>query len=79
MRIIELDRINALARKARAEGLSEAELAERDALRQVYLRQVRGQMTNTLANVTVLDPEGTDVTPLKLRADQWAGTMQVNA
>ncbi|AUZ06150.1 MULTISPECIES: DUF896 domain-containing protein [Vitreoscilla] len=78
MRIIELDRINTLARKARAEGLSAAELAERDALRQTYLRQVRGQMTNTLANVTVLDPEGTDVTPLKLRAHQWAGTMQVN-
>ena len=77
MRIIELDRINELAAKARQMGLSAAETAERASLREIYLRKMRGQMTNTLAKVTVLDPNGTDVTPLKLRAHQWAGNMQV--
>ena len=79
MRIIELDRINVLARKAREEGLSVAEQAERQALREVYLKKIKGQMTNTLSQVTVIDPEGNDVTPLKLRAHQWAGNMQVEA
>ena len=76
MRIIELDRINELAAKARHMGLSAAETAERASLRQTYLHKMRGQMTNTLAKVTVLDPNGTDVTPLKLRAPQWSGNMQ---
>lgn len=77
MRITEIDRINELARKARTEGLSAAERSERASLRNTYLQKVRGQMTNTLSQVTVLDPEGSDVTPLKLRAHQLAGNMQV--
>ena len=77
MRIQELDRINQLAQKAQKMGLSSAEHAERTALRDTYLRKVRGQMTNTLSQVTVIDPAGNDVTPLKLRAHQWAGNMQV--
>ena len=76
MRIQELDRINELAQIARNVGLSAAEAAERASLRQTYLRKMRGQLTNTLAKVTVLDPEGTDVTPLTLRAHQWSGNMQ---
>ncbi|MBP9540988.1 MAG: DUF896 domain-containing protein, partial [Vitreoscilla sp.] len=74
--MIELDRINELAAKARHMGLNAAETAERASLRQTYLHKMRGQMTNTLAKVTVLDPNGTDVTPLKLRAHQWSGNMQ---
>jgi uncharacterized protein YnzC (UPF0291/DUF896 family) len=77
MRIAELDRINELARKAKSVGLSEAELAERAALRQAYLHQVCGQMKNILSTVTVVDPEGNDVTPAKLREAQ-AGNMQVH-
>ncbi|MDD2183818.1 DUF896 domain-containing protein [Kingella sp. SNUBH-2017] len=73
MRINELDRINELARKAKTTALSEAEIAERNALRQAYLRQVRGQMNNILSTVTVIDPEGRDVTPMKLRDAQAAG------
>ena len=73
MRINELDRINELARKAKTTALSEAEIAERNALRQAYLRQVRGQMYNILSTVTVIDPEGRDVTPMKLRDAQAAG------
>lgn len=76
MRIAELDRINELARKAKSVGLTDAELAERDVLRQAYVKQVLGQMTNILSTVSVLDSEGNDVTPAKLREAQAAG-MQV--
>lgn len=75
MRILELDRINELARKARNTALSAAELAERDALRQRYLRAIRGQMNNILSTVSVLDPLGNDVTPEKLRQAQRNGMM----
>ena len=76
MRIEELNRINELARKAKAEGLSEAELAERDVLRKAYIGKVCGQVTNMLSTVTIVDPEGADITPAKLREAQAAG-MQV--
>lgn len=70
MRIVELDRINELARKARLYQLSDAEQQERKLLRQAYLRAITGQMNNMLATVTVVDSEGTDVTPQALRSAQ---------
>lgn len=73
MRIVELDRINELARKAKNVGLSGDEIAERAVLRQAYLSQIRGQVTNILSTVTVMDTEGNDVTPAKLREMQAAG------
>lgn len=73
MRIVELDRINELARKAKNVGLSGDEIAERAVLRQAYLSQIRGQVTNILSTVTVVDTEGNDVTPAKLREMQAAG------
>lgn len=76
MRILELDRINELARKAKVTALSEAELNERSALRQRYLATIRGQLTNILSTVSVVDPDGNDVTPTKLREAQRSG-MQV--
>ncbi|EGV36827.1 DUF896 domain-containing protein [Neisseria weaveri] len=73
MRIEELNRINELARKAKTEGLTHEESAERTRLRQAYIRKVCGQLTNMLSTVTVIDTEGNDVTPAKLRAAQAAG------
>ena len=70
MRIVELDRINELARKARLYQLSDAEQQERKLLRQAYIRAITGQMNNMLATVTVVDSEGTDVTPQALRSAQ---------
>ena len=70
MRIPQLDRINELANKANIVGLTEAEQAERVLLRQVYVRAVTGQMHNMLATLTVVDPEGNDVTPKALRLAQ---------
>ena len=37
----KIARINALARKAKAEGLSPEEIAERDALRKEYIADVK--------------------------------------
>lgn len=77
MRIPELDRINALARKAKTQGLNEAEMAERDMLRRAYIAQVTGQVNNMMAVMTVVDENGNDVTPNKLRSAQARGMMQM--
>ena len=73
MRILELDRLNELARTAKTRALTAEELAERDILRQSYIQAVTGQLKAHLASVTVIDPDGRDVTPSKLRDAQAAG------
>lgn len=70
MRIAELDRINQLAQKAKTTPLSTAEQQEREQLRQSYLAQIRAQFHSTLSVLTVMDSEGNDVTPAKLRYAQ---------
>ncbi len=66
-----LDRINELARKAKtAEGLTDAEKSEQKELRKEYIKQFRGTLDDILLNSTVYDPEGTDVTPEKLKKAQ---------
>ena len=62
----KIDRINALARKAKAEGLTEAELLERDALRREYVAAVRRSLTAHLDNTYVVDEQGNK---RKLRQD----------
>lgn len=53
-----IDRINELARKAKAEGLTEAEIVERDKLRKEYVAAVRANLTAQLDNTYVQDPQG---------------------
>ena len=60
-----LDRINELAKKQREKGLTNAEMVEQTVLQQDYLREIRGQVLNTISGITVLDPLGNDVTPDK--------------
>jgi len=55
----KIDRINALARKAKTAGLTPEELAERDALRKEYLADVRASLLNELEHTTVIEPDGT--------------------
>ncbi|KIL47818.1 DUF896 domain-containing protein [Jeotgalibacillus campisalis] len=63
----KLTRINQLSNKAKKEMLSEEELAEQKKLRQEYLKAFRGTMKDTIENVKVIDPEGKDVTPQKVK------------
>ena len=54
----KIDRINELARKAKAEGLTEAELAERAVLRREYINSVVGNLQGHLDNVYFVDEAG---------------------
>lgn len=66
----KLERINALAKKAKTEGLSEVEKTEQQALRQEYLQTFRSGMRNHIEGLKFIDPEGSDVTPEKLKQIQ---------
>ncbi|MCQ6276287.1 DUF896 domain-containing protein [Bacillus sp. V3B] len=63
----KLARINELAKKAKTTGLTELEAKEQSKLRGEYLQTFRSSMLNTLKSVSVIDPEGNDVTPEKLK------------
>ena len=60
----KIDRINALARKAKTEGLTPEETAERDALRREYIDSVTGNLRVQLDNTVIQHPNGRR-TPLK--------------
>ena len=51
-------RINQLAAKAKAEGLNEEELAERDKLRRIYIDAMKASLTGHLENTTIVYPDG---------------------
>lgn len=55
----KIDRINALAKKAKAEGLTPAEEAERKALREEYIAAFRSSLKSQLDNTVILKPDGT--------------------
>ena len=55
----KIDRINALAAKAKAEGLTTEELAEQKALREEYLTEYRRALRGQLDATVVLRPDGT--------------------
>ena len=52
-------RINELARKNKAEGLTPEELAERDKLRRIYIDNVTGNLKGQLDNTYIVRPDGT--------------------
>lgn len=53
----KLDRINELAKKNKNEGLTKAELEERDVLRKEYLENFRAHFRSRLDSVKVVSPE----------------------
>ena len=53
-----LVRINELAKKAKENGLTVEEQAERDELRAKYIKQFRASMTGILDNTYVQYPDG---------------------
>lgn len=60
-------RINELAKKKKTTGLTHEEAKEQSKLRAKYLETFRSQMMNTIQSVKIVDPEGNDVTPEKLK------------
>ncbi|RRK11199.1 DUF896 domain-containing protein [Lactiplantibacillus garii] len=65
-----LDRINELAHKAKAEGLTELEEIERKDLRQKYLKEFRAGFRQQVESLQVFDKQGNEVTPEKVRRVQ---------
>ncbi|WOV85362.1 DUF896 domain-containing protein [Sporosarcina jeotgali] len=66
----KINRINELAKKAKTSGLSIEEAKEQSQLRSEYLKTFRSTMRDTIENVKVLDPDGNDVTPEKVKDAQ---------
>ena len=54
-----IERINALAKKAKVEGLTDEETAERDKLRRIYIDSVKASLTGQLENTYIVYPDGT--------------------
>ena len=54
----KLARINELARKAKAEGLTSAETKERDVLRREYIEAVRANLRGPLNNINIQELDG---------------------
>lgn len=57
----KIDRINALAKKAKAIGLTERETAERDALRKEYLADMRAAFKQQLDSTYVQTADGAKI------------------
>ena len=51
-------RINALAAKNKAEGLTPEELEERAKLRRIYIDSVKANLVGHLENTTIVHPDG---------------------
>ena len=52
-------RINALAKKAKTEGLTPDETIERDKLRRIYIDSVKASLVGQLDNTYIVRPDGT--------------------
>lgn len=57
----KIERINALAKKAKAIGLTERETAERDALRKEYLADMRAAFKQQLDSTYVQTADGAKI------------------
>ena len=63
----KIARINELSMKKKQGTLTEAEAKEQTALRKEYLDTFRNSFRDTITNVQVLDENGNDVTPEKVK------------
>ncbi len=54
----EIDRINELYRKSKAEGLTEEEKNEQAILRKRFIADVKGNLTSQLNNIDMVSADG---------------------
>ena len=54
---IKIDRINELAHKSKAEGLTEEEKAEQHDLRQEFLAEIRADVKAQLESIEIVDDD----------------------
>lgn len=66
----KIDRINELAKKKKTVGLTELEQAEQAELRKEYIEGYKRSLHHHIAGIKLVDEEGNDVTPEKLRQIQ---------
>ncbi|MBF8807984.1 MAG: DUF896 family protein [Enterococcus lacertideformus] len=66
----KMARINALARKKKEGHLTEEEKKEQLTLREEYLTAFRSGMRHHIEGMKIVDPDGNDVTPNKLKEIQ---------
>lgn len=62
-----IQEINELAHKSKTVGLSEKEKKRQQELRQEYLRIFRSGFKQQLQSIKVVDENGNDITPKKLK------------
>lgn len=66
----KITRINELAKKSKTDGLTESEKKEQQELRNEYIQSARSSLKANLMSVKVVDQEGEDVTPKKLKKEK---------
>ena len=64
----KLKRLNQLAKLKREDKISTAEFKELTGLREQYLSNFRNSFKNQIENTKIIDPDGKDVTPDKIKA-----------
>ncbi len=62
-----IKRINELAHKSKAEGLTEAEKEEQAKLRREYIDSIKGNLSSQLESIRVKEPDGS-LHPLKKKS-----------
>lgn len=66
----KIERINELARKKKTVGLTGPEKIEQEKLRREYIEGYRRAVRHHIEGIKIVDEEGNDVTPEKLRQVQ---------
>ena len=66
----KIDRINELARKKKTEGLTGAEKIVQERLREEYIEGYRRSIRHHIEGLKIVDEEGNDITPAKLKEIQ---------
>ncbi len=65
-----IERINELANKSKVEELSDEEKEEQANLRKEYIEIFRGNMEEAILNTKLVDEDGNDITPDKVKREQ---------